>query len=375
MRFKLAQQYARTISSSKVIGITGTVGKTGTALACREVLSELGSVVSTTDRSASLDPVFNLPQTLLRVGPRTKNVILEFGIEYPGEMNLWLSLIQPSIGVVTAASYQHSEFLGSLEQIAKEKGRLVENLPQGGAAVLNWDDPVVRKMVDRTQAEVIYFGKDPKNCHVWASSVKTQNLRVTFELNYGVERIEVNTNFVGEHQIYPLLAASAVGIYRGLRLTVIKKALERVEPAEHRLQPVSGHNSSIILDDSYNAAPVSVFGALETLNRIPARRRILVLGEMKELGSFTEKFHRQLADQIFKDKPDLVLLGKGDTKYVADQLLKLGFIPDRLQTDLSNQQIVTTLLSILVKGDVVLIKGARGVRLDEVVKKLAKTKL
>ena len=378
LRFILARQYARLLPRQKFIGITGTVGKTTTAASCKEVLSDLGPVISTTDTSkqtANLDPIFNLPKTVLRVGPKVKKVILEMGIEYPGEMELWLSLVRPATAIVTAVNYAHSEFLGSIEQIAREKGKLVEQLPKTGTAILNWDDSYCRKLAERTQAEVIYFGTDPKNCHVWAGNVKLDNFQVVFELNYGVERVEIQSNFVGKHQIYPLLAAAALGIKEGLTLIKIKRALEKVKPPAHRLEVVAGHNGSVILDDSYNASPVAVEEAIDTLNYLPARRRIVVLGEMKELGSYSEKFHRQVADKIYKDKVDLVFLGRGDTKYTADELLKLGFFPERMESDLQTPQIVARLLKILAKGDLVLIKGSRGVRLDEVVKKLARRNL
>lgn len=366
-RIKLARFYSRFIPAEKLIGIVGSVGKTSTATACKAVLSEKYKTIST---SPNLDPILNIPITILKTRPKTGKIILEMGIEYPGEMEFYLSIFRPKTVVVSRLSYEHSEFLGGIENVVKENGLAIESLPKNGMAILNWDDLNCRKLAEKTDAQGIFYGTDPKNCQVWAGNIRLQNFRVIFELNYGVERVEVSTNFIGRHQIYPLLAAAALGVYSGLTLTTIKKVLEKVESPEHRLQAVPGYNGSIILDDSYNSSPVAVEESLETLNQVPARRRIVVLGEMKELGSFSEKFHRQIAHKIYKDKVDLVILGKGETHFTADELLNLGFLEDRLQADLANPQIVASLLKILGKGDVVLIKGSRGVRLDEVVKKL-----
>ncbi len=371
LRFFLARQYAKLFSREMFVGVTGSVGKTITTAACKQVLLEKFNTISTL---TNLDTILNIPITLLKIRPKIKKVILEMGVEYPGEMDFYLSMVKPATGVVTKISLQHSVFLGGLEDIAKEKGKLISQLPESGFAILNYDDPLVRKLAETTKAQVIYYGIDSKNCHIWAGNIKINNFQTQFELNYGVERVEVRSNLLGVHQIYALLAASALGISQGLSLTTIKKGLEKVEPQEHRMQILDGFNNSLILDDTHNGAFNAIEEALETLNYLPARRRILVLGEMRELGEHSERLHRLLAQKIYKDKMDLVLLGKGNTKYIYDELMKLGFVQERIQTNLQNPQIVAKLLKILAKGDVVLLKGARLTRLDEVVQRITKVK-
>ncbi len=371
IRFFVAKQYAKLFPRSIFIGVTGSVGKTTTTNACKAVLDEKFITLAT---APSLDTILNLPLTLLKVRPKTQKVVLELGIEYPGEMEYYLSMVSPMVGIVTKISLQHSEFLGGIEKIADEKGKLIEQLSEDGFAILNYDDYPTRKLADKTKAQVIFFGTDPKKCHIWADKIQIRDLRTTFQLNYGVERVEISSNLLGHHQVYPLLAAAALGISQDLSLTTIKKGLEKLEPAEHRMQPVAGFNGSILLDDTYNAAFTAVEEALETLNRIPARRRIVVLGQMKELGEYTEKLHRLIAQTIYKNKLDLVFLGGGDTQYINDELLNLGFNPDKIFYNLQNPQISSMLLKVLSKGDVVLVKGARTVLLGEVVKRLAKRK-
>lgn len=369
IRINLARQYAKLFPRGKFIGITGTVGKTTTTQACLNVLSEKYKTIATI---LSLDPIFNIPITLLKVKPNIQKVILEMGVEYSGEMDFYLSLVKPKTAIVTKISYQHSEFLGGIDEIIEEKGRLLEELPEDGVAILNADDVHTPKLAKKTKAQILYFGTNPKTANIWADKIRIENFKTIFGINYGVERVEVTYPLLGEHQIYPALAAAALGVTENISLVKIKKGLEKAEPADHRLQVFQGPNGSIILDDTYNAAPVAVEAAINTLLQIPARRRILVLGEMRELGKYTEELHRQVAKLIYKEKLDLVLLGSGDTKYIADELQSLGFLEDRMALNLQNSQIVSYLLKTLTKGDVCLIKGARFNKLEEVVKRIVK---
>lgn len=369
LRISLARKYAKLYPKDTFIGITGSVGKTSTIHACQAVLSQKYKTLTT---KSNLDPILNIPETILKLRPSFKKAIFEMGIEYPGEMDFYLSLIKPKIAVVTRIFFAHSEFLGNLEQIAQEKGKLVESLPADGLAILNYDDVVVRKLSEKCKGEVVFFGTDSKNCNVWAGNIKIENYKTVFELNSGVERVKVEYKLLGLHQIYPALAAAALGIVSGIPLTKVRVALESIEPQEHRMQPVVGPNGSVILDDTYNASPAAVDAAIDTLLQLPARRRVLVLGEMKELGKYSEDLHREIARRIFKEKLDLVLLGQGDTLIIEDELKSLGFYEERIIANLQNAQIVSRLLKVLSKGDVCLIKGSRGVRLDEVVKRIAK---
>jgi len=368
-RIYLAKQYAKLFPGSTFIGVTGSVGKTTTVKALEMVLSKKFNVLTT---KANLDPILNIPETILKAKRSTNKIVLEMGIEYLGEMDFYLSLVKPQTCIITTIAYQHSEFLGDLESIASEKGKLIESLPGGGKAFLNFDDVNVRKLAETTKAEVIFYGTDEKNCQVWASNVKIENFITSFEINYGVERVEINYPLLGEHQIYPALAAASVGISEGVSLIQVKKALEQMTPEEHRMEIFQGYNNSIIIDDSYNGSPVSIEAALNTLEQIPAKRRILVLGETKELGKYSEKLHRQIAQKIYSERIDFVYLGTGDTKYVAEELLSLGFLPEKMEANLQNPQVVSKLLKVLSKGDVCLVKGSRSLRLDEVVTRIVK---
>ncbi|OGE16990.1 hypothetical protein A3F00_03135 [Candidatus Daviesbacteria bacterium RIFCSPHIGHO2_12_FULL_37_11] len=370
LRIKIAKQFARIFKRELFIGVTGSVGKTTCVQAIDAVLSEKIKVIST---KPNLDPILNIPITILNIRPNTKKVILEMGIEFKGEMEFYISIVRPKTVVVTRLYFAHSEYLGSVDDIIGEKGKLIEQLPEDGVAILNFDDINCRKLAQRTKAEIIYFGKDKKNCSIWADKIRIENFNTVFELNYGVERVEIKYQLIGEHQVYSALAAAAIGVIEGLSLIQIKKGLEKVIPAEHRLQFVEGFNGATILDDTYNnASPIGAEAAIDTLMSIPSKRRILVMGEMRELGSYSEELHRQIARKIYDEKPDYVFLGTGDATIVADELIRLGFWEEKLESNLQNPQIVSKLLKLLSKGDICLIKASRSLRMDEVVKRIAK---
>lgn len=368
-RIYLAKQYAKMYPRDMFVGISGSVGKTICTTASLTVLSQKFKTIST---KPNLDPILNIPNTLLSVNPTIKKVVLEMGVEYKGEMDFYLSLIKPMTVIITKIAYAHSEYLGDLNEIIEQKVKLIESLPSSGLAILNFDDPSSKKLVERCKANILYFGTDAKNCTVWAGNTKIENFKTSFELNLGVERVRVNLQLLGSHQVYAALAAAALGVSVDIPLTKIKLALESIQPSEHRMQPMLGPNGSILIDDTYNSSPAALEVAIDTLLQIPARRKILVLGEMRELGKYSEMLHKEIAKRIYKEKLDLVLLGQGDTSFIAEELKDLGFLEERVETNLANSQIVSRLLVSLGKGDVCLIKGSRAVRLDEVVKRIAK---
>lgn len=368
-RFSVARNYAKLYSGERFIGITGSVGKSTTSLCCYFVLKQKFNVLKTVN---NLDTIFNLPITLLKVRPKIQKVILELGVEYPNEMDFYFSMVRPATAIITKIAPQHTEFLGGIEGIVNEKSKLVKQLPETGTAILNWDDINVRKMADLTKAQIIYYGTNPKTCHIWASNIRIENYKTVFELNYGVERVEVQMNLIGEHYVTSALAAAALGLHNGMLLMHIKKGLEEVTAGEHRMQLLNGQNNTMILDDTYNNAPAALEAALDVLNKLPAGRRILVLGEMRELGDLTKKMHQQIAQKIYSEKVDFVLLGQGDTKYISEELKSLGYPENRLEENLSNSQIVSQILQLGKKGDLILVKAARSIRFDEIVKRISK---
>ena len=369
LKIYLARYYAKLYSKDLFVGVGGSVGQTTCVQSCEAVLSQKFKTLAT---QPNLDPALNIPLTLLKLTPKFKKVILEMGIDYKGEMDFYLSLVQPKTVIMTQISYVNCEDLGDIDEIVEEESKLIKQLDTSGVAILNFDDPQSKKLAKECQGSVIYYGSDPQNCTVWAGNIKIEDFRTSFELNLGVERVKVNLRLLGSHQVYSCLAAAALGIVNDIPLTKIKLSLESLQGLEHRMQVVLGPNGSTILDDTINCSPADLDAAIDTLLQVNARRRILVLGQMPNLGKYSDFLHRQAAQKIFKEKIDLVYLGQGDTEIIAAELKSLGFWEERISSNLQNSQIVSKLLKTLGKGDAVLIKGDRLLRLDEVVKRISK---
>lgn len=352
LKVYLARQYAKLYPKDTFIGIAGSSDKTTTALLCGQVLSQKYKTITTAPHQ---DHELNISSAILKMTPATKKVVLE--------MDTFTYLVQPKVVVITKIS---NEERGSLTNF-------FEQMPADGVAILNYDDINSRKLAESCCCHVMYYGLDAKNCTVWAGNIKIENFKTTFEVNLGVERAKVIFSLLGQRRVYPALAAATLGVLEDIPLTKIKIALESVQPSEYDMKALWGPNGSIILDDTYqNFSADEVEAAIDTLMQIPSRRRILVLGEIKDLGALSDKLHRQVAQKIYKEKIDLVFLGVGQTQIVAEELKQLGFWEEKLEQNLQNSQIVAKLLKVLGIGDVCLIKGSHSIRLDEVVKRITK---
>ncbi len=342
LKYYLFKQYAKLYPRDLFIAVCGSLGKTTTVGFAQAVLSQKYKTLTT------------ITSALLKLNPSYQKVILQMEIDSDGEVDIYNSLIQPKIVIVTKITSSGPYF----------------PLPQDGMVILNWDDIQSRKLAQQTQSEVIYYGTDSQNCLLWAGNVRIENFRTCFELNLGVERVKVELSILGLHQIYPALAAATLGVINDIPLTKIKHALESVLPEEHRFQPLLGPNGSFILDDSLNANPPEVESAIDTFIQIPARRRILVLGEMSSPTPALE--YRKIAEKIYKEKLDLVFLGQGSIMTVGEELKSLGVWEERVESNMTNSKLVSKLLKTLGKGDVCLIQGSKSVRLDEVALRISK---
>lgn len=377
MKFYMAKQYARLVPASKVIAVTGTLGKSTAVSLLYSILTPRMVLPKVENPSLqnSVENFLTLADRVFKISPKIDKAILELDPKTPNEVDNLKEFIKFKTLAITHFSELKDSFPEDSEKVAASYEELIKMLGDDGTLVLNWEDASVRRFGDKFNgSNIIFFGLDEKNCHVWASNLRIENYQTLFELNYGVERVEVRSNLLGYHQIIPILTASAIAINLGISLISIKKGIEKLESLEGRMEVVTGLNNSIIVDDTYDGETKAFSEALETLNLLPARRRIVVLGEMSADYKTSERMHTQIAREIYSNKIDLVLLGSGQTKYIEAELSKLGFIPERMLSGLQNPGIVANLIKILGKGDVVLIKGHPNLRFSEIVKKVSKAK-
>ena len=373
-RANLAKLWAGLFPQVEVIGITGSVGKTTTKEAIDSVLSSPAFAKSPTGKQftvhssvGNLDPVFNIPQTLLKIRPWTKKVVLELGIEYPGEMDFYLSLVRPKIGVITRIYWTHTEFLGDLEGVIFEKGKLLKALPKTGFAVLNYDDEYIREMAKMTKTQIFWYGSHPHEVDLQISDFLHQGRDGSrFKLRHQDKEIEVSWKLIGEHQTVAAAAAAAVGILSGLGFDQIKLGLEKLQPQPHRMNLLDGPAQSLILDDSYNSSPLAVIMALETLRSLAHKgRAIAVLGDMLELGKYEEAGHREVGAKISEINLDyLITLGQR-AKIIANEAKKLGVKNILESNDIT--QIVSEIKKIASKDDVILVKASRHTHFERIV--------
>jgi len=350
-----------------VIGITGSAGKTTTKEAVAKVLDTRFSVFK---NHANYSGRYGLPIALGRLNSEHERAVLELASDHFDEIRHLCELTRPWVGVVTCVNRAHLEFFGTLENIAQEKGYLVESLPEGGCAILNYDDPRVRAMRSRASARVVSFGTGD-DADLMAADIKTGFGGTTFTLRYEGERYQVRSRLVGRHSVYALLAAIAAGLVYQVPLGDAIAALAELAPLPGRLNPLEGIGGSLLLDDTYSASPASTLAALATLVDIPCRRRIAVLGDMTGLGHYADEGHRLVGRRVAEVADLLLTKGEG-AAVIAEEAGRAGLESDKIMVAYTAKDIIRVLSSELRAGDVALIKGSSEARMEEVSRALLK---
>ncbi len=346
----------------KVIGVTGSVGKTTTKEIAAFVLGKRYRLVK---NEANYNNEIGLPLTLLKLTPRHERAVLEMGMYAPGEIRLLCELARPEIGLVTNVGPVHLERMGSIEAIAAAKAELVEALPSDGFAVLNGDDRRGRAMAKRTKARVVYFGTSD-GCDVRGSDLESKGLEgISFTLEYGGERLRVRTRLPGRHLLLNALGATAVALLDGMSLGEVAQALAAAR-VPLRLHVHRGRNDSTILDDTYNASPASMMAALELLADLPGRR-IAVLGDMRELGAEEQEGHRLVGREAARVAQ--VIYAVGDLGHLIGEEAKRAGHP-AVSLWPSKEEAARRLASELRVGDVVLLKASRAMALETILPEL-----
>lgn len=351
----LAKVWLQSHRNTEVVGVTGSFGKTNTVVAINSVLAEKFKTLTT---DINLDTIYNIPITILKLTNQEK-LILEYGIDKPGEMNRHLFLAKPKIAVVTGISPVHadSEHLGSLDNIIREKSKLVRAVPKDGYAVLNYDLPETREMKKSCSGKVVYYGLDKDNCQVWANRIKLGLGGLEFNLHYKDQMIKVKTSLVGKQFVYNCLAAATVGILSDIPLSQIARGLENLKPLEGRMSLEPGPKGTILLNDARRANPASTIAGLQTLKDLPAKRKVAVLGEMGELGDWEEKGHRDVGKEVGIIKPDYLVCVGPKTKFIAQEAEKTMRKNSVIWTG-DVFQAAGVLAGILKKGDLIYLKGS-----------------
>ena len=379
----------------KIVAVTGSVGKTSTRDAIFAVLSskyrvrknqknynnEIGIPLAIINAESGNKNIFKWAWVFLKwiftlVFPKYPEILVfELGVDRPGDMKYFMSFIHPFVGVVTNVSLSHIEFFNTVENIAKEKRILVESLDPDGYAVLNADEDLVMEMKNKTKAQIITYGLS-ENASVNASNLiynyeENNPEGISFKLNYEGKNIPIRLkNLLALHYVYAALAAVSVGTVFKMNLVDIAQALEPLRAPLGRLNLLQGIKGSYIIDDTYNASPISTISALGVLGQLKARRKIAVLGDMLELGEQTELGHREVGKKIFSEKIDaFVAVGKR-MHYAVKEMIALGFPRENILQFDDPETAAEKIFQFVKESDFILVKGSQGMRMEKIVEKL-----
>jgi UDP-N-acetylmuramoyl-tripeptide--D-alanyl-D-alanine ligase len=350
----------------RVVGITGSIGKTSAKEAISAVLRQQFRVHHS---PGNLNTEVGLPISILNAPEGVEVMVLEMGGAYAfGELALLANIAKPEVGVVTNVFPVHLERMGSIEAIAETKAELVAALPEQGVAVLNGDDRQVRAMASRARGRVLFYGHS-SNCHVRVDDVESNGLKgSSFWLTINRRRTHVKIPFLGAAGVQAALVALAVGHTFGLDVAEMMYGLQDPN-VEVRLMFVPGPRGSQLIDDTYNASRPSMLSALDVLGMVPARRRVAVLGEMRELGASSDEEHRVVGGRAGVVADVLLVYGEKArplTEAAASAIRGTDLEIHEYRLD-QRDELLAWLESNLAAEDVVLLKGSRGLEMEHLV--------
>ncbi len=386
----------------RVVGITGSVGKTSTKEAIHKLLSskfrvrkneknynnEIGLPLSVLGLESGGGSVWQWASVLARaisvVFFESKEsypeiLVLEMGADRPGDIKYLVDFIKPEVGVITTVGISHIEFFEDKKQITREKSFLVKALEKEGLAVLNFDDQDVREMAEKLNMRKVFYGfseqADLKASDIFFGYEKTEAhdgedvsriKGISFKLNFEGATVPVRLmRSVGKPQIYSVLAAAGVGVHFGLNLLEISTALRDFQPPAGRLNIIDGVKNTVIIEDSYNAAPQSTLAALEILGKIKARRKLAALGDMLELGESSELGHREIGRKVAEVADVLFAVGE-KAKFIAMEAGRAGLDKKNIFCYDTSIEAKIPIQLMLQEGDVILVKGSQGARMEKI---------
>ncbi|QDR80381.1 UDP-N-acetylmuramoyl-tripeptide--D-alanyl-D-alanine ligase [Sporomusa termitida] len=347
-----------------VIGVTGSNGKTTTKDMLAAVLASRFHVLKT---EANFNNEIGLPLTLLKLDADHEAAVVEMGMRACGQIRELAEIALPTVGVVTNVGETHMEILGSIENIAAAKAELVEAIGPDDVVVLNADDPHVRAMQHKAQGRVVLYGLGP------AATVRAENivtgkngdLITTFDCAGPRGSFPVILHTVGSHNVYNALAAIAAGWELGLLPGDLAAGISSFVPGAMRLE-IRNYGEYTVINDVYNASPLSMAAALDTLAAIGKGRRIAVLGDMLELGDTAAGSHRRIGQLAAEQGLDIVLTIGPLAEYIAAAAAEHGVKIVHAFT--CHQQAIEMLQCLLQPGDYILLKGSRGMKMETMLK-------
>lgn len=351
-----------------VVAVTGSNGKTSTKDMIAAVLSTGFKTLKT---EANFNNELGLPLTLLNLEECHQAAVVEMGMRGLGEIDFLAKLAKPTAAVITNIGEAHLELLGSVRNIAQAKTEVLEHIGPEGFAVLNADSPYIRELAGRCQGRVILYSLTGE-ADLKASNIHLDGNGVRYDLTYPGGRAEIFLPVPGSHNVMNSLAAVGVGLQLGLPIAEIAKGLKQVALTHSRLEIIQA-NDITVLNDTYNANPSSTKAALQVLQETATGRKIAVLGNMYELGAREQAGHQEVGEVAAAMAVDTLIAVGNLAQWIAQGGLAGGLSPQKVFHCENNTQAITELRKLIKPGDTLLIKGSRGMRMEEIVKELTKS--
>ncbi len=364
------QKLARSVVSAlrpRVVGITGSVGKTTTKEFTAQLLTGSYGILKS---EGNFNNHLGLPLSLLQLEAHHDVAVLEYGMSAPGEIAALTGIVPPDIALITNVRPVHLEFFSDLRGIARAKQELLEGATPGGVAVLNHDDPLVAEMAGAWGGETVFFGLS-EACTVRALNIRSRGWDgISFDLALGGETRAASLPFFNRGQLYNFLGAAATAWVLGIPLAHITETAAQFKAFDKRGESYRLDRDIRLIDDSYNSNPSALEEALQALAELPGGRKIAVLGDMLELGKAEADFHRQAGNQVSSLELDMLILVGPLGQHTAEAAEAAGMDPEQILVFADSSAAAEALPALLASEDVILVKGSRGIRMEVIVQKL-----
>ena len=356
--------YKRDLYDIPVVQITGSVGKTST----RDIIANVvRTQYKTLQTEGNQNNAIGLPTTLLKLKDH-EAVVVESGMNHLGEIRYLGKIAKPTVAVITNIGTAHIGFLGSRENILKAKLEILENLKPGGYIVINNDNDMLNKWAkEDTKYKKYTFGIDEKS-DVMAYNIKVSEDYSTYNVKINNKEYFVKVPVSGKHFVYNSLCAIAVGNLLNIAPENIIKGIETFTLTKNRMEVNKIKDDVTVINDAYNASYDSMKAAIEYLQGLPGSRKIAVLGDMFELGKYSEEIHRKVGIEVFTHKIDMLVTVGNESKYIAEEVKYLGMPKENVTSFNTTEEATDYLNNILRKNDVVLLKAANGMHFAEIFK-------
>jgi UDP-N-acetylmuramoyl-tripeptide--D-alanyl-D-alanine ligase len=350
-----------------VVGITGSTGKTTTKEFAAFLLSERYQILKS---EGNYNNHLGLPLSILNLQPGHELAVLEYGMSSPGEIKALTNIAPPDVAVITNVHPVHMEFFESLDQIALAKQEILDGIRPGGTAVLNNDDPLIRKMNTEKTGKVVRFGIN-KNNDVKALNIHLQGWeKIDFDLAYAGQYHPASIPFFNRGYLYNFLAAAAVSFEFSISPEAVVSRGAQLSPFDMRGCVLFPGRDIKLVDDSYNSNPAALDEALKSLAVLPGKRRIAVLGDMLELGEKTGHYHLHAGQTAAKLGIDILVTAGKLAALIAKGARRAGLPGHRIYSFTDSSEAAHKFPSLVKPGDVILVKGSRGIRMEKIVHEL-----